>query len=147
LPAFPGYVFCSLDPARKTPVLATPGVVALVGSGKTPIAITNNEIDALMIMERAKCTIEPWPYLRAGQRVRVDGGALDGLTGIISELRSVTRVIVSVGLLQRAVALEVSRAQVTPIADDCPSNDSRIERLSLSDPKPAARAMRVGASQ
>jgi len=115
LPAFPGYLFCQFEPERRAPVLAVPGVVSVVGAGKTPIPIQLEEMDALLLLERTNSVAEPWPYLRTGQMVRIEGGALDGLTGILSDCRKVARVVVSISLLQRSVAVEVDRDSVVPV--------------------------------
>jgi len=58
---------------------------------------------------------EPWPLLNTGQRVRVERGPLAGIEGILSELRSRSRIVVSVSLLQRSVAVEIDRDCISPI--------------------------------
>ncbi len=115
VPTFPGYVFCNLDTERASAVLSTPGVVCIVGAGRNPVAIPQHEIDTLKILERTKTTVEDWPYLENGQMVSVTGGAFDGLTGILMDCRKPARVVVSVGILQRSVAVEISRMRVRPV--------------------------------
>jgi hypothetical protein len=53
--------------------------------------------------------LEPWQYLEVGQQVRIEGGALDGLTGILVQEKNLMRVVVNVNLLRRSVAVEISR--------------------------------------
>ncbi len=53
--------------------------------------------------------VGPWPFLRAGQHVRIAQGALAGTEGILLRERSTLRVVVSIELLQRSVAVEVDR--------------------------------------
>lgn len=115
LPAFPGYLFCQFEAERRTPILSTPGVVGIVGAGKMPIPIGQEEIDSLVTLERTNALAEPWPYLEMGQPVRIEGGALDGLSGILCDCRKPARVVVSVALLHRSVAVEVDRERVIPV--------------------------------
>jgi len=61
---FPGYLFCRLDPRQRwLPVLTTPGVVSIVGTGKEPIAIPETEIETVRQIVRSTTSGEPWPYL------------------------------------------------------------------------------------
>jgi transcriptional antiterminator NusG len=115
LPAFPGYLFCEFDSERRSPIASTSGVVSVVGAGKSPLAIEPDEITRLKALERTNPVVEPWPYMAVGQEVRIEGGPLDGVTGFLLDCRKVTRVVASVSLLQRSVAVEVDRARVVPV--------------------------------
>jgi transcription antitermination factor NusG len=115
LPLFPGYVFCRFDPARRLHVLTTPGVSHVVGTGRLPVPVDDAEIDALRAVVASDLRVEPWPYLRAGERVVIEDGSLAGLVGILQEVRKSWRVVVSVNLLQRSVAVEVDRQWVRPV--------------------------------
>ena len=115
LPAFPGYLFCQFDLENRAPIASTSGIVAVVGARKNPIAIPPEEIHRLQALERAAPIVEPWPYMTVGQEVRIEGGSLDGLTGFLQDCRKVTRVVATVTLLQRSVAVEVDRSRVVPI--------------------------------
>ncbi len=116
LPLFPGYVFCRFEPARRLPVLTTPGVVLVVGNGKAPVPVEDSEIEALKMLVNSRLQVEPWPYLRVGERVAIEDGALAGLEGILLDVRKFCRIVVSVDLLQRSVAVEVDRSRVRPIS-------------------------------
>jgi transcription antitermination factor NusG len=59
--------------------------------------------------------LKPHPFLNVGQRVQIEGGALDGLEGMIEDTKTRNRLIVSVSLLQRSVAVEIDSAWVTPV--------------------------------
>jgi transcription antitermination factor NusG len=115
LPLFPGYVFCRVESARRLPVLQTPGVRSLVSFGTEMIPIPEVEVQRIQRMVESGCLIEPWPYLHAGQRVRVDHGPLTGLEGTLSEVRNTWRVVVGLELLQRSVAVQLDRTQITPL--------------------------------
>lgn len=116
LPLFPGYVFCRFDPAWRLPVLTTPGVLQVVGNGKLPVPVEDREIEALKMVVGSRLQVEPWPYLRVGERVTIESGALAGLEGILQEVKKSCRIVVSVELLQRSVAVEVDRAWVRPVS-------------------------------
>jgi transcription antitermination factor NusG len=110
---FPGYVFVHLDPEYRLPVLTTPGVYSIVGIGKAPLAIPDHEIDSIRKMVDSKLPIQPWPFMKVGQRVRIDYGPLSGLEGLLIQVKKSLRVVVSVELVARSVAVEVSSDMVT----------------------------------
>jgi transcription antitermination factor NusG len=120
-PLFPGYVFCRIDPASRMQLLTLPGVQQIVGAGKTPIPIDNAEIAALQVAAQSGLSAEPWPFLRAGQQVLLKEGPLAGLEGLLVEVRKNYRLLLSVTLLQRAVAVEIDREWVTPIRTATPT--------------------------
>ena len=115
LPLFPGYVFCRFDLQHRLPILTTPGVVTVVGIGKRPVPIDDAEIAAIQAALRSGLSTRPWPFLEIGQRVRVEYGPLCGLEGILLDFKGHHRLILSVILLQRSVAVEVDGAWVIPI--------------------------------
>ena len=115
LPLFDGYVFCQTDINQRTPVLTTPGVIQFVGIGKTPQAIEDREVEALQQIIGAGSAARPWPFLREGERVRIDDGPLRNVEGILTRVGDMDQVVVSVTLLQRAVAVQVDRAWLTPM--------------------------------
>jgi len=107
-PIFPGYVFCRLDlSSRLLPVLTTPGVLRLVGFGRTPTPVEDHEIDSVRIIVESGLPSSPWPMPGIGQRVVIESGPLQGLEGVLIGIRKRRRLVVSVNLLQRAVAVEV----------------------------------------
>jgi transcription antitermination factor NusG len=115
LPLFDGYVFCQLDPRDRMPILVTPGVLHFVGIGKTPVAVESSEIVAIQRLVQFGSVIRPWPFLKNGDRVRVDDGPLRNTEGILLSGSDGDVVVVSVTLLQRSVAVKVDRAWLTPI--------------------------------
>ena len=116
VPLFPGYVFCRFDPTdRRVPVLSTPGVLRIVGVGRMPIPIREEELAAIRAVIKSGCVVEPWPYLRVGCPVRIERGALVGVEGIVLSADKKSRLIVSVHLLQRSVAVEMDRDWIGPV--------------------------------
>ncbi|PYV42583.1 MAG: NusG-like protein [Acidobacteria bacterium] len=112
LPLFPGYLFCRLDLDNRLPVLQTPGVVNIVGIGKTPIPLEDEEISAIQCIVKSGLSAQPWPFLQLGQQVRIDRGPLSGLEGIVVHLKSQHRLVVSIKLLERSVAVEIEAGWV-----------------------------------
>jgi transcription antitermination factor NusG len=115
LPLFPGYLFCRFDVNSRLPILVTPGVTLIVGYGKAPISISDGEIEAVRTVTKSGAAAEPWPFLEAGQRVRIQDGSLGGLEGLLLQVKNSWRIVLSVELLQRSVAVEVDRASVVPV--------------------------------
>lgn len=114
-PLFPGYVFCHFDALNRLPILVTPGVLAVVGRGRVPVPVDEAEIAAIESVVSSGVTAEPWPYLEIGQRVRIDSDALQGVEGILMNFKGRHRIVVSVSLLRRSVALDIDRSYVTPL--------------------------------
>jgi transcription antitermination factor NusG len=109
VPLFPGYLFCRMNPYDRLPVLITPGVLHIVGVGKTPIPVEEEEISAIQRAGESSLATMPWPYLRVGHAARIAEGPLKGLTGIVVKVKSGTKLVLSVSLLQRSVAVEIDR--------------------------------------
>lgn len=106
-PLFPGYVFCRFDARQRVPIMATPGVVSIIGFGVDPAPIDDREIEAVRAILRSGLATEACPFLREGQRVRIRYGSLQGLEGILVKKKSDWRLVVSVMLLQRSVSVEI----------------------------------------
>jgi len=115
LPLFPGYVFCRLNPEFRLPILTIPGVMGFVGIGRIPVAIDEAEISAIQSAICAGLLAEPYPFLEVGQRVRLAEGPLAGLEGLLVEVRKQQRLVVSVSMLKRSVAVEIDRNWVRPL--------------------------------
>ena len=116
LPLFPGYVFCRADLSRQPPLIATPGVIGFVSFGNSPAIISDQEIEAIKAVVRSGSYIEPWSYIREGERVRIEGGALTGIEGILVRKKGDWRVVLSVEALCRSVAVEVDRDHAVPVS-------------------------------
>ena len=131
LPLFDGYVFCRLDARFRLPALTIPGVLMFVEANKTPIPVDDSEIASLKVIANSGCPTGPWPYLEAGQRMRIERGALKDLEGFVVEVKNYWRVVVSVTLLQRSVAVEVDRDSICPIGRRTPSASPASSRFSI----------------
>jgi transcription antitermination factor NusG len=115
LPLFSGYVFCHLAEPRFLPILETPGVVQVVGTGAKPVPVEAHEMAALYRIAGSGQETMPWPYLSVGQRVRMRAGALKDVEGILTNADGRDRVVVNIELLQRSVAVSVERLDLEPV--------------------------------
>jgi len=112
---FPGYLFCRFDPQDRLPILKTPGLISIVGTARVPTPVHETEITALRTLVSSSLPRQPWPYLEAGERVRIEHGALAGLEGIYLHSKGADRLVLSVTLLQRSIAAEIDRNWVVPV--------------------------------
>lgn len=116
LPLFSCYVFLRGDLDRRLPIVTTPGVHGLVSSAGKLAGIPEEEIQAVRSVIENHINVEPHPFLRCGDVVRVKSGALAGLEGLLVRKKGQTRLIISVTLLERSVAAEVDACTVERIA-------------------------------
>ena len=136
VPLFPGYLFCRMDPYNRLPVLMTPGVIQIVGAGKTLIPVEEEEIAAIQRVVKNGLATMPWPYLQVGHVARIEEGPLRGMTGIIVRIKSGMKLVLSVSLLQRSVAVEIDRSWISGVH---PTRPAAIEaRIDLSTAIPAS---------
>ena len=109
---FPGYLFCRFNPQNRLPILKTPGVIQVVSNSRSPIPVSDSEIEALKVASASGTHCEPWPYLEVGEIVRIETGPLRGCRGILVDFRGGQHLILSVNLLQRSVAVAIEASAV-----------------------------------
>jgi transcription antitermination factor NusG len=95
--------------------------MAIVGRGRIPHPVDHSEIAAIQTVISSGFHVEPWPYLELGQKIRIESEALQGLEGILINFKGNHRIVVSVSLLRRSVALEIDRSCVRPIGPARPA--------------------------
>ena len=115
LPLFPGYVFVRLALRDRLMVLQIPGVARLISFNGKPAALPDKEIEALRTGLAARLRAEPHPYLTVGRRVRVIGGPLEGMEGILIRKKKACRVVLSLGVIMRSASVEVDAADLERI--------------------------------
>lgn len=116
LPLFSCYVFLRGDLDRRLAIMTTPGVHGLVSSAGKLAGIPEEEIQAVRSVVERRIAVEPHPFLKCGDRVRVKSGALSGLEGFLVRKKGQARLVISVSLLERSVAAEVDAITVERIA-------------------------------
>ena len=107
LPLFPGYLFLRAGPAHRLPILTTPGVAGVVGFAGAHAIVSDLEIESVRRALVKDAHIEPYPFLKVGDWVRVKSGPLEGLEGILVRNKNLFRLVLSVELVQKSVAVEV----------------------------------------
>ncbi len=110
---FPGYIFCRFTADAQGLIVTTPGVIGFVGIGHRPEPIDVAEIEAVRRIVESDLGYGPSPFLTVGSRVRIEGGPLHGLEGILVKTKSGHRLGVSIQLLQRTVVVEIEDSWVT----------------------------------
>lgn len=115
MPLFPGYVFVQMHIQNRLKVIQVSSVIRLVGFGAEPAAIPEAELAAIRTCLDHNSRIEPHPVLQVGQRARITRGALAGIEGILQRRKGIARLVLSVGLIMRAVAVEVEIGDVETV--------------------------------
>jgi len=116
-PLFPSYLFSRFNYQNRRPVIMTPGVLQVLGNGSTALPIPDGEISAIQAAVASGLSHQPWPYVEVGERVRVLYGSLTGLEGILINFKGSNRVVLSVNLLRRSVAVEMDAAWLAPVEE------------------------------
>jgi transcription antitermination factor NusG len=112
LPLFPGYLFVRGELDRRLHIVTTPGVHMILSRGDKLAVITEAEIQAIRITIEGPNQVEPHPFLKCGQRVRVKHGPLEGIEGILVRKKNLCRLVLSVDMLAQSVAVEIDAADV-----------------------------------
>ena len=114
LPLFPTYLFVHIARSARGATLGTPGVLSIVGSSKGPWPLPDFEIEALRRgMQTRK--VEPHPYLKVGERVRIKAGVMAGVEGVLVRKKNEFRVIITFDTIMRSFALEVDASDIAPV--------------------------------
>ena len=122
LPLFPCYVFVRGAVNRRLQVVSTPGVHMILSHGEKIATVPEEEIEAIRRTVDGSMRVEPHPFLKVGERVRVTRGTLEGVEGILVRKKNLFRLILSVNMLAQSVAVEISAADVEPAVARNPAN-------------------------
>lgn len=115
VPLFPGYLFVRDGLHRWLPILTTPGVSRIVSFGDRPAPIPCSEIEGIRRIIESNLRVEPHPFLRSGDWVRVKYGPIAGVEGILLRKKNVARLVLSVEMLGKSAAVEVDATHVERI--------------------------------
>lgn len=117
LPLFPCYAFARLAPSveMRLPALQTPGLLSIVGVHGAGAPIPDKEIEDIQTLMAQNVSSSLYPFIKVGQRVRIRGGCLDGVEGILVAEKSERRLVVSIELIQRSVSVLIDGYEVEPI--------------------------------
>ncbi len=115
VPLFPGYVFARFDSLKRLPILKTFGVVFIVSQAGEPEPVDPGELDSVQKILQSGRALQPWDFLRSGRRIRIRAGSLTGAEGILVRIKNSNRLVASVTVLQRSVAVEIDQDAVEPV--------------------------------
>jgi transcription antitermination factor NusG len=115
MPLFPCYVFVRGGLNRRLQVVTTPGIHTILYSGERLAFIPNDEIDSIRKAVNSPTRVEPHPFLRCGEKVRVTRGSLEGVVGVLIRKKSLFRLVLSVEMLAQSVSVEIDAADVEPM--------------------------------
>ncbi len=132
LPLFPCYVFVRGGLDRKLQVVSTPGVHMMLYHGEHIAVIPELEIAAIRRVVEGPYRVEPHPFLKCGDRVRVIRGALEGVEGILTRKKNLFRLVLSVDMLAQAVAVEVNATDVEPVRAQTVAKDVPAASIPLT---------------
>ena len=122
LPLFPCYVFLRGGLERRYEIVTTPGMHSFVGPGNQPEIIPSAEIEAIRRAAESSVRIEPHPFLKCGDRVRVKSGPMKGVEGTLVRKKSLYRLVLSVDVLRQSVALDIDASIVERVSAGMPSS-------------------------
>lgn len=115
LPLLPGYLFIRIALRDRLLALQIPSVVRMLEFHGQPVAVPEAEVQQIRDALHSSLRMEPHPYLRTGSRARVTRGPLEGTEGYIVRHKSTFRVVISLHLLLRSVAVELDAADLQPL--------------------------------
>jgi transcription antitermination factor NusG len=117
LPLFPMYIFCRFNSSAIGRAISTPGVTRIVGFSGQPAEVEAEEIEALQLLGQSGLLREPWAYIPSGTLVRVETGPLTGAQGVFCFDEDKHRLVISVTLLQRSVAVQLDQNTVVSLIE------------------------------
>lgn len=117
VPLFPCYVFVhiAISYAAYSRMLSIPGVLRWVGIGSKPSAISEVEVDGIKKVLTSKVAFSNHPFPAVGQRVRVRGGCLDGLEGLVLSTKGAGKLLITIGAVQQAISISLIGYSVEPV--------------------------------
>ena len=115
LPLFPCYVFVRGGLDRRLQVVTTPGIHMILFHGEDVAIIPEDEIQAIRRVVEGPFRVEPHPFLKCGERVRVTRGSLEGVEGILVRKKNLYRLVLSVDMMAQSVAVEIDAIDVEPV--------------------------------
>jgi transcription antitermination factor NusG len=118
IPLFPCYVFLCVHGWREIHqlVLRTPGVFQWVKFHGEPSEIPASEIEAVRKMLGAGLEVTPYPFLKVGKRVRIRGGCLEGVEGVLEKKNKDCRLFISINLIQRSMSIPLQGYEIEPVS-------------------------------
>jgi len=140
LPLFPNYVFIRGGLDRMLNIVTTPGVHSLVSWGGRPADIPAGEIEAVRRLVESPLLVEPHPYLKCGDWVRIKSGPLEGIEGILARKTRGYRLVLSVDMLSKSAAVEVDMNMVERVHPAEANEGEKPKTISTASYSPVVRS-------
>ncbi len=139
IPLFPGYLFVHINPLTDSllPILKVPGVVGIVKNQTGPLPVPDQEINDIRRVLAQGIQCSPHPFLKMGDRVQITRGALAGLVGTLVRVNTESRLVISIEMIQRSIAVTVALKDVEPIAGDPEKAEVIVDEPGTSAANPA----------
>jgi len=115
VPLFSCYCFAQFAWPDRLAVQQTAGVVQIVGNGKGPEPIPDDEIDAILMLMKSTLPYDAHPFLHEGMPVQVIHGPLEGVRGTLLRKDKPFRLVISVHLIRQAASVEIDASDVVPM--------------------------------
>jgi transcription antitermination factor NusG len=117
VPLFPCYAFVHMVPSSqcRSAIQQTRRVIRLLSANDEPLPIPDSEIESMRNLVARNVPVSPCDFLKAGQKVRIRGGCLDGLEGILAVRNGERKLVLSVNLIERSLALSIEGYAVDPL--------------------------------
>ena len=153
MPLFPCYVFVRGPLERKLAMISTPGVHMILYRGENVALIPGEEMQAIQKAVEGPFCVEPHPYLKCGERVRVKRGSLEGVEGVLVRKKNLYRLVLSVNMVAQSVAVEIDAADVEPVMYESealfqrPANLQERESFIAGESLVQARNLPVGVAE
>jgi transcription antitermination factor NusG len=113
-PLFPGYTFVRMEAAPELliKVLRLPGLVRFVTRGSDLVAVPSEEMEIVRALVASNMGCEPGPFPAVGEKVRIRGGCLEGVEGVLTSQSDQREVVISVGAIQRSLKVQLGNYQI-----------------------------------
>jgi transcription antitermination factor NusG len=115
-PLFPGYCFARFPLSQRVAVLATQGVVQILGNSDGPVPVPEAEIEAVRRLVESTLPYDPHPYLKEGMQVEVIRGPLAGVRGLLLRKGARARLVIGVSLILQGASVELDAMDVAPVS-------------------------------
>lgn len=111
-PIFPGYLFVHIPLKNRLDVLQTRGSVRLIGFNSAPVPVSEKELESIRCFMKEKISMDPYPYLKEGDRVYIRSGPFKGVEGFIVRKNRHTRLVISLDLILQSISVAIDEALV-----------------------------------
>jgi transcription antitermination factor NusG len=117
VPLFPCYTFVNLipDSGSRLAVLRIPGVLNFVGAHNFGLPIPDSQIEDIRLLLKQQIPMTPSSFLKIGQRVRIRGGVLDGMEGLLIGKNGNSRMVISIDAIERSLTISVQGYDLEPV--------------------------------